>query len=684
MASNESQTLLRKTVGESGDVPLIDEREELAAWLGEKTNEGQVVRTRLKTSDRVIARVTDGIYRQPSSALRELISNAWDADANQVTVLTDAPRFSRIYVRDDGAGMSYETLSRLVHSIGGSAKRREEGQKLGVSSEDDPDRTPGGRLLIGKIGIGLFSVSQLARRFRIVTKVRGRDYRLIAEVRIRAYSEDGEDDAARDDDDNYVSGDVLISREYSSDRDAHGTDIILDEVKPRVRDMLRSADRWRALDEKAAAEKAGDFETAANIRVEEPKYHTGWIERLSQDKDQPAVLSRPPKLPWSPDAPADVRMGLLIDAVEHESRSTERPDLAKTLDTYLETLWTLALSVPVGYVDKHPFDLTADSGIGLYWISNEPRGQATELTLSDSQTVRDAVREQVAGHPELEDGKIAKAGDFRVNIDGVELKRPIRFKFVKTATRGFGKPMLFVGRFSPNLQKVDPSLRGGGFGLEGYVFWNGMVVPKENNGVLTRIRGTAGALFDPTFMKYQVSEQTRLRQITSELFITRGLDAALNIDRESFNFSHPHVQFVAIWLHRAIRQLTNKHKDLSKRARTEKLEQTAVAVRDSVTQHSEAVWSSRHVSDPAPEIAIATTRKEAEAARADGYMALARTDLPSLSVALPSSERTERDVKAQALMRVLAAYDVLDDRSYDEQQALIDAILKIFFASPGK
>lgn len=678
MTNKLNSTSTPKPDERSASLPLIDERDELAAWLAEKGNEGQVVRTRLKASDRVIARVTDGIYRQPASALRELISNAWDADANQVTILTDAPRFSRIYIRDDGAGMSYEMLARLVHSIGGSAKRRSEGQELGITAPDDPDRTPGGRLLIGKIGIGLFSVSQLARRFRIVTKVRNQDYRLIAEVRVRAYSEDGEDDTARDDDDNFISGDVLITREHSSDLDAHGTDIILDEVKPRVREMLRSADRWQALDEKDAAEKVGDVETAASIRGEEPKYHAGWMEHLSIGDEQPAVLSRAPKLPWTPDAPAGTRMSLLMDAIERESSRTDRPDLAKTLDTYLETLWTLALSVPVGYVDKHPFDLTADSGISLFWVSNETRGQATELELKAGQTVRDAVREQVAGHPELEEGKISSAGDFRVNIDGVELKRPIRFKFIRTDTRSFGKAMLFVGRFAPNLEKVDPSLRGGGLGLEGYLFWNGKVVPKENNGVLIRIRGTSGALFDQTFFKYQVSELTRLRQITSELFIRRGLDAALNIDRESFNFSHPHVQFVAIWLHRAIRQLTNKHKDLSKRARTERRGQTAVVVRDAITRHSEAVWDSRHASDPAPEIMIAPDRSHAETVRADGYMALVRSELPSLAVTLPDPERQDRDAKAQALMRVLAAYDVLEDRPYEEQQALVEAILKIF------
>jgi hypothetical protein len=96
--------------------------------------------------------------------------------------------------------------------------------------------------------------------------------------------------------------------------------------------------------------------------------------------------------------------------------------------------------------------------------------------------------------------------------------------------------MLFVGRYAPNLEKVDSRMRGGNFGLEAYLFWNGKVVPKENNGVLIRIRGTSGALFDQTFFKYQVSELNRLKQITSELFIQRGLDAALNIDRGVIQF----------------------------------------------------------------------------------------------------------------------------------------------------
>src|SRR5215475_10668499 len=104
----------------------------------------QVVRTRLRTDGRVLARVTDGIYRQPGSAIRELISNAYDADASRVIITTDRPRFDRITVEDDGAGMSPDAIVHLLRHIGGSAKRSPEGVELGVTSSN-VNLSPGGR-----------------------------------------------------------------------------------------------------------------------------------------------------------------------------------------------------------------------------------------------------------------------------------------------------------------------------------------------------------------------------------------------------------------------------------------------------------------------------------------------------------------------------------------------------------
>ena len=257
------------------------------------------------------------------------------------------------------------------------------------------------------------------------------------------------------------------------------------------------------------------------------------------------------------------------------------------------------------------------------------------------------------------------------------MKRPIRFKFHQTDRRGLDQPMLFVGKYAPNLERISAAQRGGILSLEGYLFWNGRVIPKENNGVLVRIRGASGAVFDPTFFNYQVSEQTRLRQITAELFVKRGMDAALNIDRESFNFSHPHVQLVTLWFHRALRQLTNRHKDVSARLRADRAQEDATASVDALTRFSTEVWAMYRRSDPPPEIMILSDPAEAQKARNEGAIALVRSDMSVLDIG-HGAERETRDARAKALTRVLAAFGILDDLTYETQQALVTAILKVF------
>lgn len=146
--------------------------QELAADIKKSDSKNPIDRP-LKTSERVLKRVTDGIYRQPSSALRELISNAYDADATRVVIETDRPRFASIIIRDNGNGFTEEALASLICSIGGSPKRTADGSEMGITNKEDPDLSPGGRRLIGKIGIGLFAVSQLTKEFVIVTKTKG-------------------------------------------------------------------------------------------------------------------------------------------------------------------------------------------------------------------------------------------------------------------------------------------------------------------------------------------------------------------------------------------------------------------------------------------------------------------------------------------------------------------------------
>src|SRR4051812_17447075 len=114
-----------------------DRTADLAREIRDKRASKDIVRTKLLTDERVIARVTDGIYRQPASAIRELISNAYDADATKVYIDTDAPRFERITISDDGRGMRPEVVAYLLCHIGGSAKRTRVGASIGVASKSD-------------------------------------------------------------------------------------------------------------------------------------------------------------------------------------------------------------------------------------------------------------------------------------------------------------------------------------------------------------------------------------------------------------------------------------------------------------------------------------------------------------------------------------------------------------------
>ncbi|HBK4632274.1 TPA: hypothetical protein LLS62_005870, partial [Klebsiella michiganensis] len=154
--------------------------------------------------------------------------------------------------------------------------------------------------------------------------------------------------------------------------------------------------------------------------------------------------------------------------------------------------------------------------------------------------------------------------DFNVFIDGIKLFRPIKYTDLPQSKAMVKKPIMFVGKYKPNLSGVEVTDSGGELEFEAYVFWTPKVSPKDHNGSLIRIHDASGILFDETFMKHQVAEHTIKSQLTAEIFVSRGLDSALNIDRESFNIAHPHYQIVMRWLHSAIRQVVNKYKQIKR------------------------------------------------------------------------------------------------------------------------
>ena len=120
----------------------------------------------VRVADITIGQLSRGIYRSTATAFKELISNAYDANATEVRIDTNYPEFDFISCVDNGDGMPLEQFLRFFskEGIGSSIKRKHQ--------EDIPrDQSDGtgkyNRRIIGKLGIGMLAIGQLCHSFKI-------------------------------------------------------------------------------------------------------------------------------------------------------------------------------------------------------------------------------------------------------------------------------------------------------------------------------------------------------------------------------------------------------------------------------------------------------------------------------------------------------------------------------------
>ena len=128
---------------------------------------------KIRVHEKALAHLSRGLYRSPASALRELVSNAWDANATKVQINTNFPQFMQLAVQDNGHGFSREEFDRLMRGGIGNSEKRHDDQPL-----------INGRPLIGRLGIGLLGIAQICGSFDIASKPkRGKPFH----ARVRLY-----------------------------------------------------------------------------------------------------------------------------------------------------------------------------------------------------------------------------------------------------------------------------------------------------------------------------------------------------------------------------------------------------------------------------------------------------------------------------------------------------------------
>ena len=379
----------------------------------------------INAAARIIGDISTGIYRSPANALKELISNSFDAGATEVLINTDHPSFSTISCFDNGPGMSSDELQTILGYIGGSDKRRN--QDVGAY----------GRPIVGKIGIGILAMSQISKQFVIISSQEGDPYRIEVEVDIEQFETDV---ASRT---NLGTGTIGRYKIYeiSEERQEHYTIVATPAGSAMLRRHLRSGESAR-----------DHFVTS----VYEADDFYSFVTRVSEQKRRP------------------------------------------TLNKYDMFLWELAALCPVPYFDDGPV---------RDWNGwNEIKRRLTDF-------------------------------HFKVIVDGYELRKPI----VLPTSRDLVKLSEDFKVYPFSLEEDEAD----GVSLRGYIFHQRQQIsPPELQGVLLRVRNVGIKRYESDLLDYPRNLGPMSGGLSGEIYIDRGLEDALNIDRNSFNETHP--DFLAV------------------------------------------------------------------------------------------------------------------------------------------
>jgi len=103
------------------------------------------------------------LYRSFATVLGEAISNAWDANAENVYIYIDKEKNS-FFIKDDGVGMTADDFQNKFLKIGYS--KRKEGKA-------SPQKN---RPYIGRKGIGKLALLSCADKITVISKIEGGDY----------------------------------------------------------------------------------------------------------------------------------------------------------------------------------------------------------------------------------------------------------------------------------------------------------------------------------------------------------------------------------------------------------------------------------------------------------------------------------------------------------------------------
>jgi signal transduction histidine kinase len=122
------------------------------------------------------------LIKDETVALAELVKNSYDADGTYVRITLrypTEPKLAELEIRDDGYGMSTDTVLNAWVEPATSFKRRLKNV-----------RSPHGRVLLGEKGVGRFAVDKLGSKCELITRRAGEDHETALYLDSESYDTD--------------------------------------------------------------------------------------------------------------------------------------------------------------------------------------------------------------------------------------------------------------------------------------------------------------------------------------------------------------------------------------------------------------------------------------------------------------------------------------------------------------
>lgn len=186
-----------------------------------KTPLGQEKPGHIKVGSEILVHLGRGIYSTPANALKELVTNSYDADATKVTIRAK-PDMDNVVVLDDGNGMNEEDFEQHFAIVARSYARE---RGLYTSKFHRP--------IIGRYGIGFLAISQICDQIRIISSKENEPFRLEASMDFAAHKAAAKKVTEYE----YEVGSYTFVNQVE-DADKHYTIVILEGLAEGFRDDL--------------------------------------------------------------------------------------------------------------------------------------------------------------------------------------------------------------------------------------------------------------------------------------------------------------------------------------------------------------------------------------------------------------------------------------------------------------